>query len=80
MVVYVRYARNGQSQTKFMELTELNGDEYNAKNLTETIISILEMSGLNIQDMACITTDGASVMTSVRAGVTGHVLYHHRWC
>ncbi|XP_052775985.1 SCAN domain-containing protein 3-like [Mya arenaria] len=70
LVVYVRYAKRGRAETKFFEVSEINGDECNAVELCETISRVLESRGVNLENMCCITTDGASVMTGVRGGLT----------
>ncbi|XP_052775845.1 zinc finger protein 862-like [Mya arenaria] len=70
LVVYVRYAKRGRAETKFFEVSEINGDECNAVELCETISRVLESMGVNLENMCCITTDGASVMTGVRGGLT----------
>lgn len=62
--------KNGAPQVKVLEVTELAGDECNSKNICETILRVMGSRNLNIMDMVCITTDGASVMTGVRGGVT----------
>ncbi|WAR20635.1 hypothetical protein MAR_002473 [Mya arenaria] len=61
LVVYVRYAKRGRAETKFFEVSEINGDECNAAGLCETLV--LESRGVNLENMCCITTDSASVLT-----------------
>ncbi|WAR20431.1 hypothetical protein MAR_002269 [Mya arenaria] len=63
LVVYVRYAKRGRAETKFFEVSEINGDECNAAGLCETLSSVLESRGVNLENMCCITTDSASVLT-----------------
>lgn len=41
----------------------------NSKNICETILHVMNSRNLNIMDIVCVTTDGVSVMTGVRAGV-----------
>ncbi|XP_052268774.1 zinc finger protein 862-like [Dreissena polymorpha] len=67
---FIFYVRTPRADAKFLEVTELNGDECTATNLCATIIRVLEMRNLSVDNIACITTDGASVMTGVRGGVT----------
>ncbi|KAH3861829.1 hypothetical protein DPMN_024780 [Dreissena polymorpha] len=69
LILYVLYANQGQTNTKSLEVTELNGDECTASNLYQTITIIIEMRGLSMENIACMTMDSVSVITGVRGGV-----------
>ena len=73
LIIYVRYVMNGAPDTKFFDVVEIPGDECTATSIYEMILNVLESNGLNVMNISCVATDGASVMTGVRAG--GHSLH-----
>ncbi|KAK3099721.1 hypothetical protein FSP39_008564 [Pinctada imbricata] len=70
LMLYVRYIKNGAPKVSFLEVVELAGDECNSENICNTILRVLEQRNLCVTNLSCITTDGASVMTGCRSGVT----------
>ena len=68
LIMYVRYVHGGEVCMKFFEITELFSGTASA--ILETILCILDRKKLPLEKAYGMATDGASILTGVRAGVT----------
>ena len=68
LIMYVRYVHGGEVCMRFFDITELFSGTASA--ILETILCMLDRKKLPLEKAYGMATDGASVMTGVRAGVT----------
>jgi hypothetical protein len=67
-MLYVCYLKQGKSVTRFLSVVELLGGT--AEVIFESVKAIFALYKVPFDKCISIATDGASVMTGIRSGVT----------
>ncbi|XP_071168230.1 zinc finger protein 862-like [Mytilus edulis] len=68
LMLYVRYIKSNVSVTRFLSVLELSGGT--ADVIFTAVKTLFDMYDLDFSKCISISTDGASVMTGIRSGVT----------
>ena len=68
LIVYIRLVSKGEIITNFLELVKLPGGK--ADEIPGTLLDVMTSRNLPLEKLFGLATDGASVMTGVRSGVT----------
>ena len=68
LVIYIRLVNKGEIITRFLELVQLPGGT--AYHILGTLLDVMRTKNLPVEKLFGMATDGASIMTGVRSGVT----------
>ena len=68
LIIYIRLVNKGEIITHFLELVQLPGGT--ADHILGTLLDVMRTRNLPMEKLFGMATDGASVMTGVRSGVT----------
>ena len=68
LIFYVRFVSNGEVTTRFLELSKLAGGT--AEHILDSLLEVMETRHLPVEKLFGMATDGASVMTGTRSGIT----------
>ena len=68
LIIYVRFVSNGEVTTRFLELAKLAGGT--ADKILDSVLEVMKTRHLPMEKLFGMATDGASVMTGTRSGVT----------
>ena len=71
LVMYMRYVRNGEVQSRFLSLIELPGGT--APEIVDVVLKVFTSRRISLEKLCGIATDGASVMIGCRTGVTTQI-------
>ena len=71
LIIYVRFLLNSIPQTRFLGLVHV--DKCDAENITKELLEYLIRCGLNLKQLYSFTSDGASVMTGAKNGVSARL-------
>ena len=68
LIIYIRLVNKGEIITRFLELVQLLGGT--ADHILGTLLDVMRTRNLPMEKLFGMATDGASVITGVRRGVT----------
>ena len=68
LIIYIRLVNKGEIITRLLELVQLPGGT--ADHILGTLLDVMRTRNLPMEKLFGMATDGASVMTGVRSGVT----------
>ena len=72
LIIYIRFVnKEGQVMSRFFELAKLTGAT--AEAILQTLLEVMEARHLPVEKLFGIATDGASVMTGSRSGITTRI-------
>ena len=71
LLVYVRYPEKGRFVTKFWTVVEVERGDGRAERLLRMLVNHFKLMDVPIAKLAAYASDGASVVSSKRAGLAG---------